>query len=352
MRESAQLPPLASLAAMSVVGSSPTTPAPLPSSTPSSSSLAAAQSIHLIVEFPSFPHPLVYSEKNCNPAPPPLLPVSDPTRVFTCHDPELARENPVEQKYHKLSRSAKGLSDRDLKPRIAERRALDRIISSPVTRLTREEKELLWKFRFSLLDDRRALTKFLRAVDWSDVVETAEAVSLLGRWTAVDIAAALEMLSSSFTNEEVRAYAVKQLARADNDEISAYLLQLVQALRYETNYPSPLSSFLIDRCTASMQLCNFFYWSVNTTHIRTHTVTHTSMSPSAVRRQQLVVSRSLSPLVVLVVVCSTGICEWKSAMCGRASATPSCSTTSSSSCRAAPAETGGAGTPRCCWRPS
>ena len=265
VRESAQLPPLASLAAMSVVGAAPTVPPSLPSLSSSASStssaLASAQSIHLIVEFPSFPHPLVYSEKNCNPAPPPLLPVSDPSRVFICHDPELSRENPVEQKYHKLSRSVKGLSDRDLKPRIAERRALDRIISSPVPRLTMDEKELLWKFRFSLLDDRRALTKFLRAVDWSDVGETAEAVSLLGRWTAVDIAAALEMLSSSFTNEDVRAYAVRQLTRADNDEISAYLLQLVQALRYETNYPSPLSSFLIERCTASMQLCNFFYWS-------------------------------------------------------------------------------------------
>ena len=276
LRESAQLPPLASLAAMSVLGSAPTTAASLASSS-SSASVAAAQSIHLIVEFPSFPHPLVYSEKNCNPAPPPLLPVSDPSRVFICHDPELSRENPVEQKYHKLSRSVKGLSDRDLKPRIAERRALDRIISSPVPRLTMDEKELLWKFRFSLLDDRRALTKFLRAVDWSDVGETAEAVSLLGRWTAVDIAAALEMLSSSFTNEDVRAYAVKQLARADNDEISAYLLQLVQALRYETNYPSPLSSFLIERCTASMQLCNFFYWY--STHCR-HTRTHTHVVPA------------------------------------------------------------------------
>ena len=250
MRESSHLPALSTLAAMST----------LPSSSPSPS-MRAAQSIHLIVEFPSFPHPLVYWEKTCNAPPPPLQPLNDRARLFLLHDPEFLRDNPVEVKYYKLSRSTKGLKGRDLKPKITERRQLDRIISSPVPRLTAEERELVWKFRFSLLEDRRALTKFLRCVNWTDVGETAEALTLLQRWTAIDIAATLELLSSSFNqNDPVREYAVRQLDRASNDDILAYLLQLVQALRYERNYPSPLSAFLIARCTSSMQLCNFFYW--------------------------------------------------------------------------------------------
>mgnify|MGYP001095834453 CR=1 FL=1 len=40
------------------------------------------------------------------------------------------RENPVEDKYHKLARSSKGLSDRDLKPKITERRQIQVCIAA------------------------------------------------------------------------------------------------------------------------------------------------------------------------------------------------------------------------------
>jgi phosphatidylinositol 3-kinase len=31
-----------------------------------------------------------------------------------------------------------------------------------------DEKQLVWKFRFSLMSEKKALTKFVRSVDWSD----------------------------------------------------------------------------------------------------------------------------------------------------------------------------------------
>lgn len=34
-----------------------------------------------------------------------------------------------------------------------------------------DERALLWRFRFSVTSESRALTKFLKCVDWSDVVE-------------------------------------------------------------------------------------------------------------------------------------------------------------------------------------
>jgi len=85
-------------------------------------------------------------------------------------------------------------------------------------------------------------------------------LELLDEWTPIDIADALELLSGYFTNEDVRVYAVKQLQRADNEELDAYLLQLVQALRYEEQYPSFLSEFLINRCVQTLNLANFFHW--------------------------------------------------------------------------------------------
>lgn len=48
-------------------------------------------------------------------------------------------------------------------------RALQKILKHPPTRiLSGDERQLLWKFRSSLKMDKRALTKFLRCVDWSD----------------------------------------------------------------------------------------------------------------------------------------------------------------------------------------
>lgn len=55
-------------------------------------------------------------------------------------------------------------------------RVIQRILKYPPTRtLSGEEKQLLWKFRFSLMSEKKALTKFLRCVEWSDVqVRTLE----------------------------------------------------------------------------------------------------------------------------------------------------------------------------------
>jgi len=214
--------------------------------------------IYLTIEFPGFKHPVVYHQRTCNPELPEILPFSDKDRLFVLHDPE--RENPVEAKYTRLMRSSKGLQDRDRKANAAERKRIEAIVAAPHKRLTPEEKALLWQFRFSITDNKKALTKFLRIVDWQNPAETAHALELLQQWAPVDIADALELLSGHFTNEKVREYAVQQLQRADDEELSNYLLQLVQALRYEPKYPSPLSEFLINRACRNFNLANFFHW--------------------------------------------------------------------------------------------
>ena len=49
-------------------------------------------------------------------------------------------------------------------------RFLQRIIKYPPTRdIQADEKQLVWKFRFSLMSEKKALTKFVRSVDWSDI---------------------------------------------------------------------------------------------------------------------------------------------------------------------------------------
>jgi phosphatidylinositol 3-kinase len=115
-----------------------------------------------------------------------------------------------------------------------------------------------------------------------------QALSLLDEWKPIDIDDALELLSRMFPNDGIRQYAVRRLATATDDELLSYLLQLVQALKYEKHYPSPLSEydvvscfyafmslvlihldylsfflrFLLNRAIRSFEMANYFHWYV------------------------------------------------------------------------------------------
>jgi len=67
----------------------------------------------------------------------------------------------VEDKYRTLQYDLlRGLVDPALKPNIVEKSRLNSRIGGTSQHLTIEEKDLLWKFRFSLVDNRQALTKY------------------------------------------------------------------------------------------------------------------------------------------------------------------------------------------------
>ena len=89
---------------------------------------------------------------------------------------------------------------------------------SPSQPLTSEEKDIVWQFRFYLARDKKGLTKFLKSVAWRDSSEVKQAVEeLLPQWTEIDTDDALELLGPGTVDSRVRAFAVKQLSRADDD---------------------------------------------------------------------------------------------------------------------------------------
>ena len=140
------------------------------------------------------------------------------------------------------------------------------------------DTDLLWRFRFSLVDNRRALTKFLLAVDWTVESEVVQAAELLEQWrkrSPIEVTDALKLLGKqvAYQTNLVRAYAIDTLAAAPDEELSLYLLQLVQALKFEniqetgvnqvSSVParvSSLASFLIGRAAKNIQLANYLYW--------------------------------------------------------------------------------------------
>ena len=192
--------------------------------------------LFLSVEFPKIhidgvEYTVVYfernAEENCK--------LSFESDLITIADPEMYLENLVESKHHKLSRSVRsGVTDRDLKPNAHTRDQLNMIVSYSTTKvLSSEEQDLIWKFRFYLMSQKKALTKFLKCVKWDMALEAKQAIDLLFKWEPMDIEDALELLSPQFQNPLVRTYAVSRLKEAPNEDLQLYLLQLVQALKYE-----------------------------------------------------------------------------------------------------------------------
>lgn len=103
----------------------------------------------------------------------------------------------------------------------------------PTASLTSEEQDLVWKFRFYLSSHKKALTKFLKCINWETGSEVRQALSLLSQWVPMDVEDALELLSPTFKHPVVRRYAISRLKQAPDDDLVLYLLQLVQALKYE-----------------------------------------------------------------------------------------------------------------------
>jgi hypothetical protein len=257
----------------------------------------------IIVEIPTFDIPILYEEtfyplpqqSACGGVTPLDLAMVRSKPVFSMHDPhpfdplqlvscldyEDEHDNPVEDKYRALAHDLlRGLVDPALKPDREQRHRLAAILDSPSHHPNREEKDLLWRFRFSLVDNRRALTKFLLAVDWTVESEVVQAAELLEQWrkrSPIEVTDALKLLGKhvAFQTNLVRSYAIDTLATAPDSELRLYLLQLVQALKYEnmesmdpTPLPiqvasvSSLATFLINRAAQNLELASFLYWYI------------------------------------------------------------------------------------------
>ncbi|KAF1961720.1 phosphatidylinositol 3-kinase-like protein [Byssothecium circinans] len=191
---------------------------------------------------------------------------ADAGRLIRIYDPEVGRKvNPAEDKHRELGRSQQTDSlDRDRKPNVKVRDKLNRAMAKgPLEELTSHERDEIWKFRYYLLRDKRALTKFVKCVNWKSEREARQAAPLLERWAHQDVASALELLGPQNDAPVVRSYAVERLKQAGDDELQLYLLQLVQALKYEAageGDDSSLARFLVTRAANSFTLGNFLHW--------------------------------------------------------------------------------------------
>lgn len=170
--------------------------------------------LYLSVEFPTFRYPVIFHQKYCcNPTIlPKILPFQNHHRIIVIHDPEIYKDNPIEMKFQKLSpsrsrsQSQSHLIVQYLNPNICEHKEIQSIIDSPDNHITQEQKLLLWKFRYSLVNRKNALPKVFRCVNWSDPNERQQALNLLPHWSSITTNDALELLGPDFHDKSIYIY--------------------------------------------------------------------------------------------------------------------------------------------------
>nr|KAG5710060.1 hypothetical protein BaRGS_030136 [Batillaria attramentaria] len=128
--------------------------------------------------------------------------------------------------------------------------------------LFEQDKELLWLLRYEVRERYpQKLSRLLQVVKWNSHVDVAKMTALLESWPQLPIDYAMELLDSDFPDYHVRKFAVKCLNDAlGDDELSQYLLQLVQALKYETYLMCPLAKFLLTRALKNQHLGHKLFW--------------------------------------------------------------------------------------------
>ena len=133
-------------------------------------------------------------------------------------DPDIGQDNLIELKHHKLNRAARtGASEKDLKPNPETRDRLHRLVQRPVTeKLDGEHLDLIWKFRYYLANNKKALSKFVKCVKWEVESDAEAAMELITKhWVPVDVEDALELVGPSWRHPSLRRYAVSRLAQVE-----------------------------------------------------------------------------------------------------------------------------------------
>jgi phosphatidylinositol-4,5-bisphosphate 3-kinase len=127
--------------------------------------------------------------------------------------------------------------------------------------LCQQDKELMWSFRWLIRDAMpNALPKVLLSCRWNSYQHVAEMRMLLQVWEKVLPSAAIELLQHTSANSAVRHFAVNSLDELSDAELLQYLLQLVQALKYESYLDCPLARLLLKRALRSQHIGHFLFW--------------------------------------------------------------------------------------------
>ncbi|XP_060139131.1 phosphatidylinositol 3-kinase catalytic subunit type 3 isoform X2 [Globicephala melas] len=191
-------------------------------------------------------------------------PILTSFEIVKVPDPQMSMENLVESKHHKLARSLRsGPSDHDLKPNAATRDQLNIIVSYPPTKqLTYEEQDLVWKFRYYLTNQEKDLLMYLLQLVQALKYENFDDIKNGLEPTKKDSQGSV---SESVSNSGINS------AEIDSSQIITSPLPPVSSPPPASktkessdgeNLEQDLCTFLISRACKNSTLANYLYWYV------------------------------------------------------------------------------------------
>ncbi|XP_034019461.1 phosphatidylinositol 4,5-bisphosphate 3-kinase catalytic subunit gamma isoform [Thalassophryne amazonica] len=139
------------------------------------------------------------------------------------------------------------------------------VATDPLHPLSPEDKELLWHFRHECMRHPRAYPKLLSSIRWGkqeDVLATHCLLERSSAWdsSGLDVGLAMQLLDCHYSDAQVRSMAVRKLETLEDDDVLRYLLQLVQAVKFEPYHDSALVRFLLKRALRSKRIGHFLFW--------------------------------------------------------------------------------------------
>lgn len=180
---------------------------------------------YLVIELPILQYPVIYEEKLYPSVEPHNPPSSlsavlssciiendehsiefsligrqfNPSWLTIVADWDMDQENLAEELNKRLSHNVRrGNADSTIKPNKEEKIRIDKILNTIGNQMSLEDMDFLYRFRYSLTENKKALIKFLYAVNWDDDNEVTELPILFTLWkekSPIDVADALKLLS-------------------------------------------------------------------------------------------------------------------------------------------------------------
>lgn len=130
----------------------------------------------------------------------------------------------------------------------------------PLAPVHEQDKQLLWFLRYDCLELPHSLPKLLVSLCWGQHRDVAMMQALLQIWKLLKPEQALELLDYSYPDTFVRSFAVRCLHQMNDEELSLYLLQLVQALKHESYLECDLVKFLLKRALKNRHIGHQMFW--------------------------------------------------------------------------------------------
>ncbi|XP_019364963.1 PREDICTED: phosphatidylinositol 4,5-bisphosphate 3-kinase catalytic subunit gamma isoform isoform X1 [Gavialis gangeticus] len=173
--------------------------------------------------------------------------------------------HPIALPKHRITSDTRGDGARTEMPNQLRKQLEEIIATDPLNPLTAEDKELLWHFRYESIKHPKAYPKLLSSVKWGQQDLVAKTYQLLAKkeaWdqSTLDVGLTMQLLDCNFSDENVRAMAVQKLESLEDDDVLHYLLQLVQAVKFEPYHDSALARFLLKRGLRNKRIGHFLFW--------------------------------------------------------------------------------------------